>query len=80
MMARYLRTKGITAWELATQLGYRSTGYPIIEVYTSDSPDYLPQAARVIEVISVSFRVKELLDVFYGIRKTICCPVINGAA
>ena len=67
-MAKYLRMKGVPAWELAEQLGHRSTGYQITELYTAHSPDYLNQALEAIEVffdeLSCELRVKALMELF----------------
>lgn len=67
-MAKYLRMKGVPAWELAEQLGHRSTGYQITELYTAHSPDYLNQALVAIEAffdeLSCELRVKTLMELF----------------
>ena len=67
-MAKYLRMKGVPAWELAEQLGHRSTGYQITELYTAHSPDYLNQALDAIEAffdeLSCELRVKTLMELF----------------
>lgn len=66
-MARYMRIKGVPAWELAEQLGHRSTGYQITEIYTSHSPDYLEGAVSAIEAylgaLSCEFRVSCLTEI-----------------
>jgi len=66
-MARYLRMKGVPAWELAEQLGHRSTGYQITELYTSHSPDYLHRAMAAIDdffgELSCEFRAKNLAEI-----------------
>jgi len=49
-MARFMRQQGVPAWEVAEQLGHKSTGYRITELYTSHSPDYLEKAVEAIDV------------------------------
>lgn len=66
-MARYMRIKGVPAWEVAEQLGHRSTGYQITEIYTSHSPDYLLKAEKAIDdffdELTCELRVKNLLEI-----------------
>lgn len=67
-MARYMRIKGVPAWEVAEQLGHKTTGYQITEIYTSHSPDYLEKAVAAIDSffgeIACEMRVSSLLELF----------------
>ena len=69
-MARFMRTQGVPAWEVAEQLGHKSTGYRITELYTSHSPDYLEKAAESIDVffgqLTCELRVSDLSEIFDG--------------
>ena len=64
------RTQGVPAWEVAEQLGHKSTGYRITELYTSHSPDYLEKAAELIDVffgrLTCELRVSDLSEIFDG--------------
>ena len=63
-MARFMRQQGVPAWEVAEQLGHKSTGYRITELYTAHSPDYLEKAVEAIDVffglLTCELRVNDL--------------------
>ena len=65
-MARFMRQQGVPAWEVAEQLGHKSTGYRITELYTAHSPDYLEKAVEAIDaflgLLTCELRVAELAD------------------
>jgi len=65
-MARNLRIKGVSAWEVAEQLGHR-TGFQITELYTSHSPDYLSKAKEAIDdffdELTCELRVNDFLEI-----------------
>lgn len=67
-MARFLRMQGVPAWEVAEQLGHRSTGYKITELYTAHSPDYLEKSVTAIDVffeqVACELRVNDLREIF----------------
>ena len=52
------------------QIGHKSTGYRITELYTSDSPDYLEKAVEAIDVffgqLACELRVNDLVETFEG--------------
>ena len=83
-IVRYLRIKGIPAWELAEQLRHKSTGYQITEIYTSHSPDYLERSVSAIEdffkELSCEFRVKNLIEIFDESESFTRINHLNGAA
>jgi len=66
-MAKFMRQQGVPAWEVAEQLGHKSTGYRITELYTAHSPDYLEKAVAAIDVffgqLTCELRVTELKDI-----------------
>ena len=66
-MARFMRQQGVPAWEVAEQLGHKSTGYRITELYTAHSPDYLEKAVAAIDVffgqLMCELRVSDLKDI-----------------
>jgi len=66
-MARCMRQQGVPAWEVAEQLGHKSTGYRITELYTAHSPDYLEKAVEAIDVffgqLACELRVNSLNDI-----------------
>jgi len=65
-MVRNLRIKGVSAWEVAEQLGHR-TAFQITELYTSHSPDYLSKAKEAIDdflgELTCELRVNDLLEI-----------------
>lgn len=48
-MARYLRSQGVSAWEVASQLGHKSREYRTTELYAPFDPSYLSDANQAIE-------------------------------
>ena len=69
-MARFMRTQGVPAWDVAEQLGHKSTGYRITKLYTSHNPDYLEKAVEAIDVffgqLACELRVNDLVETFDG--------------
>lgn len=69
-MARFLRMEGVSAWQVAEQLGHsgHATGMHITELYTSHSPDFLQEAVAAIDVlfglIACELRVSTLDEIF----------------
>jgi len=65
-MARFMREQGVPAWEVAEQLGHKSTGYRITELYTAHSPDYLEKAVEAIDsffgLLACELRVNDLSE------------------
>lgn len=63
-----MRIKGVPAWEVDEQLGHKTTGFQITEIYTSHSPDYLEKAVAAIDLllgeIACEMRVNSLLKLF----------------
>lgn len=67
-LAKWLRMKGVPAWEVAEQLGHSSTGYRITELYTAHSPDYLERSVVAIdalyEAIACETRVNGMSSIY----------------
>ena len=55
-MARYLRSKGVPAWEVSAQLGHQQTGMAVTEIYAAFDPAYLATS-----VLEIDNYLKELL-------------------
>lgn len=64
-VARWLRSKGVPAWETAAQLGHPAgPRLSITERYTSHSPDYLVNACAALdELVSLVLRRAAILDI-----------------
>ena len=60
-MARWLRKEGVSAWEVAAQLGHKQRDISTTEIYAPFSPDYLEAAVRAIDVMFDRLRVKSVL-------------------
>jgi integrase len=63
-VARWLRMKGVPAWEVAAQLGHSAgSRFTITEIYAAHSPDYLMQTCAALdELVALVLRGGCFLD------------------
>ena len=50
-LARWMRQNGVSAWEVAAQLGHKSRDYRTTELYAAFDPAYLSNAVRAIDLL-----------------------------
>jgi integrase len=55
-VARWLRQHGVSAWEVAAQLGHKSRDYRTTELYAAFDPAYLENAVRAIDLLFAGLR------------------------
>jgi len=58
-MARFLRSQGVPAWEVAAQLGHKSRDFRTTELYAPFDPTYLNQS-------------KVAIDTYFGQLRAVC--------
>ena len=65
-MARWLRMKGVPAWEVASQLGHKTPEYSTTEIYAPYDPAHLSHAVEAIDdflgQVACELRVKNLSE------------------
>ena len=58
-MARWLRARGVPAWEVAAQLGHKQRGFSTTEIYAPFDPAYLKNAVAAVDEFIAQVRTTD---------------------